>query len=322
MVSPREYFVITERGRWGPIPWQNLRLWLALGWLPKDIPIQERSATAAVPATSVERLWLIAGRPFTAKDPSDGQEATTVPVSPALRLRLVDVLGWPGNTNGLNYFNGDWLRLELEKIFLSVDRPEFRDPEWPSSLKRDGRAEAAIWQAARDAEPATDNQKAVLAFFGKPTAGVEKGTASETINALFAESGNKGKWEQHRGWSAEPATEKQLFRLQFAAKRLRRTMPPNLNKQSAHDLIDEWFQGRPELENAYQEYKIGLEEREIEKDMARFEKERHVEQRKTNSPVLVTRALPRKASGCAGLILIGCLLAVGLAATAAHLLAK
>lgn len=55
--------------------------------------------------------------------------------------------------------------------------------------------------------------------------------------------------------SSDPATEPQMFRLNFAALRLGKTLPSHLTRATAAGLINVWFDANPGLEDAYQEMK-------------------------------------------------------------------
>ena len=61
-----------------------------------------------------------------------------------------------------------------------------------------------------------------------------------------------------------PATEKQRERLKWWAEKLGRKLPSPLTKTQAHELIEEWLEERPELENEWYEHKEQVEEFEME----------------------------------------------------------
>ena len=113
---------------------------------------------------------------------------------------------------------------------------------------------------------ATEKQVAVLRFFRVPHANLRREEASRLIDELFKDTKKKAQWDEVRDakLTADPATERQLFRLQFAAKKLRKTVPEGLSKRDASKLIDEWYGNRPKLEEAYQEAKLERYEREEE----------------------------------------------------------
>ena len=52
------YWVQTKHGPWGPLDWKLLRNWLALGWLPPDIQVSEKSEGDWQPASEVEKFWV------------------------------------------------------------------------------------------------------------------------------------------------------------------------------------------------------------------------------------------------------------------------
>ena len=125
------YFVESRKGEWGPVDWDLLRYWLGRGWLSPDVKIRERNSSVYVAAKDVPQLWTIAGRPYVAEDLSVGTSSGKLPISRALKKYLQDELGWPGKTDGLNYYDADKLRNVLQKAFPSESRPLLDDPDWP-----------------------------------------------------------------------------------------------------------------------------------------------------------------------------------------------
>lgn len=66
-----------------------------------------------------------------------------------------------------------------------------------------------------------------------------------------------------------PPTERQLARLEWARKKLKRQLPKDLTKQQASDLISQWFDEDPELEDEWQDEKSRREDMaESEMEMA------------------------------------------------------
>lgn len=72
-----------------------------------------------------------------------------------------------------------------------------------------------------------------------------------------------------------PATERQIVRLKWAAKQLNQSLPKNITKEQASELIDEWFDGvlNEGLEEQWQQEKERLEEERIRKEDAALELE-------------------------------------------------
>lgn len=114
---------------------------------------------------------------------------------------------------------------------------------------------------------ATEKQVAVLSFFRVPHANLSREEASRLIDELFKDPRKKAQWDKVRDakLAVDPATERQLFRLQFAATRLRKSVPSGLSKREASRLIDEWYGNRPKLEEAYQDAKDEIAEEEEER---------------------------------------------------------
>jgi hypothetical protein len=324
----KTYFLKRENSFWGPIKWDQLRYWLGMKWLPEDTLLYTDASANEMPtpASQVPELWTIAGRPYEAKDDSVGTMSGKVPISKSLQRYLAEELGWPGSTAGFNYYNGDKLRKNLEKIFYDPHRPLLDDPDWPWSGECP--AAAARTEAARQAEPITENQARVLKYFGYSSDGITKGGAERLIGELLAFPEKAAAWEnaKRQAWSLEPATDRQLFRLRFAAQRLSRTLPENLTKRAASDLIDQWFASSPALEDAYQQHKLDEEERENDQwraEIKQSETEEDLEWQKSQKPVSQpspTGSLqpesqrPSAGHGC--LVLVAPFLLLGIAAAA------
>jgi len=227
------YYVVGEKGEWGPIPWSSLRLWLAMGLLDRDVELREDDgAGRRFKARAIERLWKIAGRDFTPPPSSERKldmggspAAEALPCSQSMRRRLVETLRWPGRTDILNYRDADLIRRKLEWLFPDPNRPLFDDPDWPASWSSMGsRAQVAKRQAEMAQEQIT-----------------EKKAAWESAKAAVG--------------SSVPATAPQMFRLEFAASRLGKTLRSQLTEKAASVLINEWFNANPDLEDEYQEMK-------------------------------------------------------------------
>jgi hypothetical protein len=261
------YWVQTKRGPWGPLDWNALRNWLALGWLPSDIQVSQEFGGDWQPASAVETFWV--KTKGTANDLHTFQTldlmSTKVPLSPALSARIQS-LGWPGDVQRLsNYYWGNKLRETLENLFPDAQRPLFDDPDWPWSggSPAETKRSADRMQRARSASPLTENQEQILQFFLGSHHGITSlGEASLKIEQLLANAENKARWETHN--SSVPATPRQSARLQWASTRLRRPLPKPLTKAKAHELIDTWFEEFPDLESEWREEKDRRAELEIE----------------------------------------------------------
>ncbi|HEY3853854.1 MAG TPA: hypothetical protein VGO67_05620 [Verrucomicrobiae bacterium] len=269
------YWIKTERGLWGPFDWKHLREWLALGWLPRDLQISDDEGENWACASSIEMLWT------KTKAIADSIEAfgtldlmsTKLPISKAQTERIRS-LGWPGDTKLLkNYYWCDRLRKELEKLLPNAANVPFDDPEWPWDGGSPAEAERRMAQIERErlAMPPTENQEAVLQFLLGSRHGIRTfGEASIKIGELLANTENRARWEAHN--SSVPATVRQIERLTWASRRVRRPLPIPLTKATAHNLIDAWFDEFPDLESEWMEekHKRG-EERELGEE---FEAER------------------------------------------------
>jgi hypothetical protein len=274
------YFVETSKGEWGPVDWDLLRFWFGRGWLSPEVNLREKNASAFMAAKDVPQLWTIAGRPYIAEDLSVGTLSGKLPISRALKKYLQDELGWPGKTDGLNYYDADKLRNALEKAFPSESRPLLDDPDWPDCWSQPCPAEAvrrqAQWQNERESRPATEKQVAALRFFGVRGEKLTVKEASNRLDELLNQPGNREKFEAKQ--KGEPATEAQMRRLEFAAKRLKRTYAVGISKFDASLLLDEWYDDS-NLEEEYQEYKSELrhktEEKEIEWEAAQLRRDQH-----------------------------------------------
>jgi hypothetical protein len=253
------YFVKTNKGEWGPVDWDLLRYWLGRGWLHPEVNIRELNASAYVAAKDVPKLWIIAGRSYVADDLSVGTASGKLAISRALKQYLQDELGWPGKTDGLNYYDADKLRNVLEKAFPSEGRPLLDDPDWPNCWSQPCPAEVvrcrALFHSERDSRPATEKQVATLGFFGVRGEKLSVKEASDRLDELLNQPGNRAKFEAKQ--KAEPATEVQLRRLEFAAKRLKCSYAAGISNFDASHLLDEWY-ADSELEDEYQEYKFDL----------------------------------------------------------------
>lgn len=272
------YFVESRKGEWGPVDWDLLRYWLGRGWLSPDVKIRERNSSVYVAAKDVPQLWTIAGRPYVAEDLSVGTSSGKLPISRALKKYLQDELGWPGKTDGLNYYDADKLRNVLQKAFPSESRPLLDDPDWPDCWSQPCPAEVvrrqAEWQRERKSRPATEKQVAALRFFDVRAEKFTVKEASTRLSELLSQPGNRARLEAKQ--KADPATDAQLRRLEFAAKRLKLSYPAGISKFDASQLLDEWYED-PDLEDAYQEYKSDLwrkaEDEEIEREAAQRRRE-------------------------------------------------
>lgn len=301
-------FIVRCNGRdWGPIPWQKLREWFGAKWLDPDLPIKPDNETDFKPASAFSRLWTIADRPFTWTDPSVGLASGKVPISRALKRFLRTELGWPGKVDSLNYYNADRLRKDLEKLF--PPKHLLDDPDWPACWSGGSPAEEARREQQRRAGTVTDNQKAVLDFFGKRARTF--GEASDTISELFSDPKKSARWEAEkaRRGSLVPATEPQWIRLRFAAKRLNKDLPSVLTKTQASELIDEWYGDNPEIEDEYQDHKERIEEEECEQYRQELAEEFERPSRAVSSTGQPKRAKPQ---GCASILVIGVLVGASL----------
>lgn len=247
------------------IPWQKLREWFGLRLLPAEAEVRADDEKHFVRSIEFEKLWKIAGRDFTIDDPSIGTASGKVPASHAIKKWLREELGWPGQVDGLNYYTADKLRRFLEE-HVPGQRPPFDDPGWPECWGGQRECPAALARAEeeRRREPVTDSQRGVLKFFGRSAR--TKGEASDVIGVILSNPENNERWEAEkaRRGSSVAATEAQLIRLRFAAKRLRKRLPDSVSKTQASELVDEWYGDNPELEDDYQNHKEQLLLQEVE----------------------------------------------------------
>jgi hypothetical protein len=182
-------------------------------------------------------------------------ESEKVPVSPALRQRLIE-LGWPANVDNLrNYYWGNKLREKLELVFPDAQRPLFDDPDWPKCWSSPPPARESLEPPKWFSDPITTAQDNLLVFFLGPNHGIEKKIdAAIEIEELLEDPDNAARWEASK--SKVPATKKQLDRLDWWAKKLGRSVPSSLTKVQASDLIDKWLDERPDLESEWYEFKV------------------------------------------------------------------
>jgi hypothetical protein len=116
--------------------------------------------------------------------------------------------------------------------------------------------------SSNQADPPTANQEGVLRFFIGDQHGIRTfAEASKTIDAILGDPRNRARWDAHN--ASVPATQPQRARLKWAAARLGKRLPANLNKARAHELLDEWFDDDLDLEGEWREEK----ERKIESEM-------------------------------------------------------
>lgn len=259
------FWLKADAGPWGPLDWKLLREWLALKWLPPETEIAYEEDGPWHQAESIDKLWK--GTQAIAKRIEEFEivdlESEKVPLSPALRQRIIE-LGWPGNVELLrNYYWGNKLREKLESLFPDSSRSPFDDPEWPKCWSWPSPAGALRQEQVRLNEPLTPAQNEVLTFFLGASHGLTtKGNASETIERLLDTPENDARWEDHK--SKIPATEKQRDRLKWWARKLGRSLPSPLMKAQASLLIERWLEEHPELEPEWYESKDQREEFEME----------------------------------------------------------
>ena len=261
-------WIKTSNGPWAALDWKLLREWFALKWLPAETEVAEEKSGPWQPAQSVAKLWkqtqaLAAKiREFEAIDLASKQ----VPLSRALRKRLVE-LGWPGNVELLkNYYWGNKLREELESLFPNVAREPFGDPDWPKCWSWPCPAEQLRQEKLRRNEPLTPAQDEVLRFFLGPSHGIiSKGDAFAEIEDLLDDPDNEARWEDQK--ARIPATDKQRARLKWWSEKLGRRIPTPLMKAQASRLIDQWLEEHPELEAEWYAFKDQREDFETELSM-------------------------------------------------------
>jgi hypothetical protein len=251
------FWVKTSGGPWGPFDWKLLREWLALRWLPPVTEIATEKDGPWMQAQSINKLWK--ENKAIAKQIDDFEivdlESEKVPVSPALRQRLIE-LGWPANVDNLrNYYWGNKLREKLELVFPNAQRPLFDDPDWPKCWSSPPPARESLEPPKWFSDPITTAQDNLLVFFLGPNHGIEKKIdAAIEIEELLEDPDNAARWEASK--SKVPATKKQLDRLDWWAKKLGRSVPSSLTKVQASDLIDKWLDERPDLESEWYEFKV------------------------------------------------------------------
>jgi hypothetical protein len=269
--AENSYWVQAKRGPWGPLDWKVLRNWLALGWLPSDIPVSHECEGDWKPASAVELFWVKTKGVATDLHTFQTLDlmSTKVPISFALRARIQS-LGWPGDVQRLrNYYWGNKLRETLESLFPDAQRPLFDDPEWPWSHGSPAEAQrrSGRMQRERSSSPPTENQEQILQFFFGSHHGITSlGEASLKIEQLLNDAGNKARWEDHN--NSVPATLRQSARLQWASTRLHRPLPKPLSKAKAHELIDAWFEEFPDLEFEWYEEKDRRADLQMEGEVA------------------------------------------------------
>ena len=261
--SPKQYWIQNQQGAWGPFEWKTLRDWFASGWLVPETQVHECSSDVWQSAEAVPSFWKLTAS-LRNKIESFGVPSLMsekLPVSAAQTARLA-FLGWPGNALLLrNYYWANKLRESLEKMLPDGNRPAFDDPAWPWS---DGcPAQRERWQCQEDAGPPTDDQQTVLQFFHGPqhrfTMRVE---AQREVVKLLANSETSVRWWKYN--ENIPASDRQVARLKWAARRLGRSLPKPLNKTIAHRLIDDWFGEFPELEDDWLDENERRREAEID----------------------------------------------------------
>lgn len=248
-----QLWIMTKAGPWGPFDWKLLREWLALKWLPSDTRVGDGQDGPWQPAQSLEKLWK--GTKAIEKRIEDFEEPDLalekVPLSSALRKRILD-LGWPGDVDLLrNYYWGDHLRKTLELLFPNPTRPEFKDPEGPATSAN-----------AQD-DPITSNQDEALRFFLGNDHGIQtKAQASAKLDEILDDPDNEVRWDEQR--SKVPATARQRERLNWWAQKLGRTLPSRLSKPQASRLIEDWLDEHPELEADWYDYQTEREDAAME----------------------------------------------------------
>jgi hypothetical protein len=258
-------WIRTKTGPWGAFDWKILREWFSLKWLPPETEIAEEKDGPWQQAQSFAKFWK--ETQAMAKRVEEFEivdlESEKVPLSPALRNRIVE-LGWPGNVELLrNYYWGNKLREQLESFFPDQSRSPFDDPDWPKCWSWPSPAGALRQEQVRLKEPFTPAQSEVLMFFLGANHGViTKGDASDKIKELLDDPNNDARWEDHK--SKIPATEKQRDRLKWWAEKLGRRLPSPLMKAQASQLIDQWLEEHPELESEWYEQKERREEFDME----------------------------------------------------------
>ena len=259
--SRKEYYIVGQKGECGPFPWTNLRLWLALNWVPRNAIVRDAETQITQAASEIDRLWKIADRNFSCDDPSIGLASAKVPTSSAQRRYLKEQFNWPFSIAHLNYHNANTLRVQLEKIFPNDQRTLFYDKDWPTCWSWKSPAEEFHKERKIRSEPITERQKAILKFFGKEPGIYTKGSASDLIEDLLDDPENYERWESHKkaDFSATPATEAQLRRLNFASKKRGHKVPEKVSKYEASRLIEKWYHNSPKLEEEYTEYKLMLD---------------------------------------------------------------
>ncbi len=259
------FWLKADSGPWGPLDWKLLREWVALKWLPPETEVADEKDGPWYQAQSIDKLWK--GTQVIAKRIEEFEivdlESEKVPLSPALRQRIIE-LGWPGNVELLrNYYWGNKLREKLESLFADSSRSPFDDPEWPKCWSWPSPAGALCQEQVRLNEPPSPAQNEVLTFFLGASHGLTtKGNASETIEKLLDDPENNTPWEDHK--SKIPATEKQRDRLKWWAHKLGRSLPSPLMKAQASQLIDQWLEEHPELESDWYEFKDQREDFEMD----------------------------------------------------------
>lgn len=274
--AKHSYWMQTKHGPWGPFDWKLLREWLILGWLPPDTQVSEETGSDWQPASTVEKFWVktkgTSGKLQAFETPTLMSEK--VMLSPALGTRIQS-LGWPGDVQLLrNYYWGNKLRETLERRFPDSRRPLFDDPDWPWSGGSPGEAErrADQMRSERLAGPPTRSQEEILQFFlGSPHGITSFREALQKIREVLSDPQNKARWE------AQPASSRQIARLQWASTRLQKPLPKSLTRGEAHELIDEWFvklpeqeEDLPDLEEEWQEEKIRRREEQEEREMVKW----------------------------------------------------
>jgi hypothetical protein len=254
------FWVKTSKGPWGPFDWKLLREWFALRWLPPVTEIATEKDGPWMQAQSVNKLWK--ETKSIVKQIEDFEivdlESEKVPLSSALRQRILG-LGWPGDLENLrNYYWGNRLREKLESIFPDALRPRFDDPDWPKCWSSPPPARESLEPPKWFSDPITTAQNDLLVFFLGPNHGIEKKIdASIEIEELLDDPDNAARWEAHN--SKVPATKRQRDRLDWWAKKMGRSVPLSLKKAQASDLIDKWLDERPDLESEWYEFKAQRE---------------------------------------------------------------
>ena len=263
--KPSLLWIKTNAGSWGAFDWKLLREWFALKWLPPETEIADKKEGPWQQAKSIAELWTKTQAITKQIEQFEAAclASEKVPLSPALRKRLIE-LGWPGNVELLrNYYWGNKLREKLESHFPDSYRTSFDDPDWPKCWSWSSPTGASRQENVRLNEPITSKQNEVLAFFLGANHGIStKGDASKKIDELLNDSDNAARWEDHN--SKIPATEKQRERLKWWAGKLGRKLPSPLMKAQAHELIEQWLEEHPELEDECYDQKEQVEVFEME----------------------------------------------------------